>query len=333
METLTALPPVKYSITDSAIAELKQNYTGLTIAKDGLKAVHDARIVVKSKRVEVEKTRKSLKAESLEYGRMVDAEAKRITTELESVESPLEAEELAEERRLQAIKDEEKRLADLKLNNRIHGLAQYGAAHDVSLLMTMPDEKYDALLADHKKAWEKAEADKLELARLQKEEQERKAAEEKRLKEAEMERQLKESERISAERKELEARKEEQRKAQEKQEEINRKEREAIAKQKAEFEEKQRKAQEAERIEKAKKEAAERAIKEDAARKERELKAAERLAKLAPDKQKIETLVVAIREIKLPACKSEEAKRIINDFAGSLGDLLADLETNLKTLA
>lgn len=258
METETIkMPLVKYSITDAAISELKKNYHGLTIAKDGMKAVHDARMIIKNKRVEVEKTRKALKADSLEYGRMVDSEAKRISTELESIENPLEAEENAEAIRLQAIKDEEKRLADLKLNSRISGLAQYGAAHDISSLMTMPDEKYDALLADHKKAWDKAEADKLELARLQKEEANRKAFEEKKAKEAEMERQIKESERISAERKELEKRKAEQAEAQAKQEEINRKEREAIAQQKAEFEEKQRKAQEAERLEKAKKEAAE----------------------------------------------------------------------------
>ena len=332
METLTALPPVKYSITNSAIAELKQNYSGLTIAKDGLKAVHDARMIVKSKRVEIEKTRKSLKAESLEYGRQVDAEAKRITTELEAVETPLELEETAEEKRLQAIKDEEKRLAELELNTRISLLAKYGASHDISQLMTMPDEKFGLLLAEHKSAFDKAEADKLELLRLQKAEQERKEAEEKRLKAEMEEKQKKEMERIMAERNELEKRKAEQAAAQAKQDEINRKEREAIAKQKADFEEKQRKAQEAERIEKAKKEAAERAIKEDAVRKEKELKAAERTAKLAPDKEKLLAFASEIAGLKLPACKSTEAKEAVikvSDLLKSTINAITETANNL----
>jgi chromosome segregation ATPase len=60
-------------------------------------------MVVKSKRVEVEKVRKELKADALEYGRKVDAEAKRITAMLQPIEDHLTAEEeayLAEKERI-----------------------------------------------------------------------------------------------------------------------------------------------------------------------------------------------------------------------------------------
>jgi len=72
----------KFNLPDTAIALMATAYLPLTIADvndtEGFKAVHEARMVVKSKRVDVEKVRKELKADALEYGRKVDAEAKRI---------------------------------------------------------------------------------------------------------------------------------------------------------------------------------------------------------------------------------------------------------------
>lgn len=97
---------VKYDITDAAIAEMGEKYMGLTV-KDptdeaGFKAVHNARVIVKSKRVEVEKMRVGLKADALSYGRLVDTEAKRITALLAPIESHL----IGQER---IVTDEKKR--------------------------------------------------------------------------------------------------------------------------------------------------------------------------------------------------------------------------------
>ena len=69
---------VEYNITDAAISEMESLYMGLTISNLGdkkeFKAVHDARMVVKGKRVEVEKKRKELKADALAWGKKVDTE-------------------------------------------------------------------------------------------------------------------------------------------------------------------------------------------------------------------------------------------------------------------
>jgi len=81
---------VKYSITDAAIAEMKQEYSGMAIAntKD-YRAVQKAISTITAKRTEVEKTRKEFKAGALEYGKKIDTEAKRVTALLREVEDPL----------------------------------------------------------------------------------------------------------------------------------------------------------------------------------------------------------------------------------------------------
>ena len=104
----------KFSPSDAAIARMAEQYMPLVIRDvsdaAGFKVVHEARMIVKSHRVEVEKTRKLLKADALEYGRKVDAEAKRLTGLLEPIESHLEA----EEKRIQEEKDRIKNAVRLK---------------------------------------------------------------------------------------------------------------------------------------------------------------------------------------------------------------------------
>jgi len=88
---------VTYSQNDAGIAEIRDKFMGLTIAgvndREGYKRIHEARIVVKTARVDIEKRRKELKADALEYGRKVDSEAKRLTGLLEPIESHLQTEE------------------------------------------------------------------------------------------------------------------------------------------------------------------------------------------------------------------------------------------------
>jgi hypothetical protein len=97
----------KFNVADAVIAEMKAEFTALKIdgIKDskGYKAVHTALMTVKGKRVEVEKKRKELKADSLAFGRAVDTEAKRITALLKPIEDYLAAEK-------QAVLDEKARL-------------------------------------------------------------------------------------------------------------------------------------------------------------------------------------------------------------------------------
>lgn len=90
---------MRFGVADEAIAKMADEYLPLKIADVndavGFKAVHEARMIVKSKRVDVEKVRKELKADALEYGRKVDAEAKRITAMLQPIELHLTAQEEA----------------------------------------------------------------------------------------------------------------------------------------------------------------------------------------------------------------------------------------------
>ena len=96
-----------FSATESGLATLKETYGAkvydcTTNAGDG--DARHARIVLRDTRVNVEKFRQQLKAPLLEEGRIIDAEAKRITAEITALEDPIDAQ----------IKAEEKRRADIK---------------------------------------------------------------------------------------------------------------------------------------------------------------------------------------------------------------------------
>ncbi len=86
----------KYDQVTPAIEELKQNFLPLKIDsiddKDGYNAVSKALRFVVNKRNLIEDKRKELKADSLTYGRAVDARAKEITAMLCPIEEHLKSE-------------------------------------------------------------------------------------------------------------------------------------------------------------------------------------------------------------------------------------------------
>jgi len=81
---------VKYDVTDSAIKQLSKKYATVPdiSTKEGYDEVRSGLAEMRPLRTGVEKKRKFLKKEALEYGRRVDAEAKRITDLLLSIEEP-----------------------------------------------------------------------------------------------------------------------------------------------------------------------------------------------------------------------------------------------------
>ena len=87
----------KFNVADAVIAKMSAEYLPLKVKglddREGLKKVHDARMIVRDKRIEVEKKRKGLKESSLRFGQAVDGEAKRITGLLLPIEAHLENEE------------------------------------------------------------------------------------------------------------------------------------------------------------------------------------------------------------------------------------------------
>lgn len=81
---------IQYNVTDGAIAEIAEKFkdaeadtaAGYINVVSGIRCTRELR-------VEVESRRKELKSDALVYGRRVDAEAKRITSDLLKVEEPL----------------------------------------------------------------------------------------------------------------------------------------------------------------------------------------------------------------------------------------------------
>jgi len=124
----------KFNVTDSAIAELSEQYMPLIVKgiddKEGLKVVNAARKVVKGYRIDVDKRRKELNADALEYQRHINGEAKRITALLEPIESHLANEEKKIDDEITRIKLEKEQAEAEKLRERINTLIRLGFKFD-----------------------------------------------------------------------------------------------------------------------------------------------------------------------------------------------------------
>jgi hypothetical protein len=126
--------------------------------KDLMANARDGRLLLKAKRIEVEKLRKSLKEQSLQEGRLIDGVAKYLTSLIEPAEKHLELQEKFVE-----IREQEKRFA-LK-QERIKILTPYSDVIDLDSLQLdlMTDEAFQAILLGAKIALEtkiKAQAEK-----------------------------------------------------------------------------------------------------------------------------------------------------------------------------
>lgn len=125
----TSTQVIDYPVTDKAIADLRAQYKDLVVTNNSeWKAVSSALSVVRGLRVSVEKRRKELKADALEYGRKVDAEAKRITTLIEEIEDPLAAQKQAYEEEKERIRQEKEQIERDRVANivkRINTIREY----------------------------------------------------------------------------------------------------------------------------------------------------------------------------------------------------------------
>ena len=284
---------VTYNITDAAISEMRDQYLKLRIVdindNDGFRAVHSARMVVKARRIDVEKLRKELKADALEWGRKVDSEARRITAQLEPIEAHLEAEETRIENEKAAIKAEKARIAAeaeaaalKKTTDRINILASLGVP-------CTWDEAREPSDADFAEWVEEAKAARAEADRIAREERERIAAE-----------QAIEAKRIADERAKFEAeqavaRAENERIAKEQKIEADR-----IAREKAEME-------------------ARRAADEKAAREKADAEAKQaREAALRPEREKVVAWLDALIAVPVPEVTTPEMKHVV----GTVKDML-----------
>ena len=116
---------IEYRPTAAALAELGVRYKGVVFQVTETKGMADAkaaRAEIRGYRTDLEKMRKELKADVLEKGRLIDGEAKRITTALEELEEPIYAQIKAEEARKEAerkAKEEAERAAADEIHKRI----------------------------------------------------------------------------------------------------------------------------------------------------------------------------------------------------------------------
>lgn len=167
------------SDTQAGIAVLQDKYLPLKINgpddRAGFDAVYAARQEVKKKRIQVEKTRKELKSNAIEFGRLVDNEAKRITEMLIPIEKHLENEEAgyiaakAEARRVQ------EEAAAAKLQSRVDALQAVQSTFVLAMIEKMSDDEFGAMLSEATEKYQDRLAAE-EAARIEREQAEAEAA-------------------------------------------------------------------------------------------------------------------------------------------------------------
>ena len=141
-ETTSETNLVEYGVTDKALAALKEKFKEVPDAttKDGYKAIKEGLSEMRPLRTGVENKRKELKAESLAWGKKVDTEAKRITSEIIAIEQPYkDAKEFQdnEEARIkqEAIEQEAARISEIEIAiNNIKSLSEGLLGADLVLL-------------------------------------------------------------------------------------------------------------------------------------------------------------------------------------------------------
>lgn len=111
---------VEYNATEAALIALRQKYAGvvfdLTTTK-GDKEARAARLELATLRTSLEKKRKQFKAPALEFGKKIDSEAARVTTEILALENPIDDQIKADEQR----RAREKAERELIAAERAHG--------------------------------------------------------------------------------------------------------------------------------------------------------------------------------------------------------------------
>ncbi|MFA7327375.1 MAG: hypothetical protein WC121_11965 [Candidatus Kapaibacterium sp.] len=111
----------EYSPTESALAELRTKYadTAFDLASTaGNKAARAARLELVTLRTSLERKRKELKAPALEYAKRIDTEARRITDEILSLETPIDEQIKADEAR----REQEKQAREAAERERVEAI-------------------------------------------------------------------------------------------------------------------------------------------------------------------------------------------------------------------
>lgn len=337
-------------------ADMERKAVELTVTSpeqvEEMRKAREARLFLVKKRVEIEKTRKELKDESLQEGRTIDSIAGVLKNLLTPIEDRLEASE-------KFIELREARLAKEREDARIKIMREAGMDYAYYDLKGMSDEQFDQVVEGHKLAEAKKKADAEKAAAEAKAKAEAEAAERKRQQEeierlrkenAEKERLAKEAAaKAEAERKRLLAEAEAREKAI--REEKARAEAEARAKEKALREAQERAEAEKKRLEaiaaqkladeRAKAKAEQEALQAELDRREAEAlaKAKEELAEKrriererkkaesAPDKAKLLAFAKTLSDLHIPTMSSESGISLVPKIREDLNAIVAFIKS------
>lgn len=120
----------KYDDVIPKVEELKAQYMSLTIEsiedKDGYQQVKDAIRFIITKRNEIEEKRKELKADSLAYGRAVDARAREITSMITPIEEYLKEQKARIDDEFEQIRVREEQEKQARLRSKHNALLAAG---------------------------------------------------------------------------------------------------------------------------------------------------------------------------------------------------------------
>lgn len=296
---------VKYDVTPEQIEAKKAAYAALeATTPKGYEEVRKAIGDLRTLRIAVEDRRKELKKDSLEFGRLVDGEAKRITALIEGIEEPLKLKKAVVDDEKERIRKEKEAAEKAALEAKVRAEREAEEAR----LKAIRDEE-ERRLAEERKA---LEAEKARLA-----EEKRKADEAARIERERVEAEQKaERDRLAAERAKVEAEQKaerdrlaaEQRKVEE---ERRRVQAEKDAADRAEFERQARIKAEAEAKAKAERdarEAEERRVAEEA----RKAAEAKRREEMRPDVEKVAAFADLIAAFVPPNVTSDECVNAVN---------------------
>mgnify|MGYP001575951277 CR=1 FL=1 len=312
----------KFNVADAVIAKMSAEYLPLKVEglddKEGFKKVHYARMVIKGKRIEVEKKRKELKESSLRFGQAVDGEAKRIIALLSPIETHLEHEESIVEKEKERLRVEAEEMARRKLQDRIERLRKCNyTRYLLDVIKNMSDVEFEVEETKAKLEYEIYEAEKERTIKATKE------LEVKKEQQAEIARQQTEAQnKIISERKKIED------------------EKRLIAETKMKEEQEKKLLVD---LEKARKEAAEKAridtenrIKRVAeAKLEAERQAeieAKRKEALKPDKEKLLSFAATLTALKMPELLNQQATNIANRAIKGLMNIVEFIQSESNKL-
>jgi chromosome segregation ATPase len=166
----------EYSKTEAALSGLAAKYKGVVFdvtTKEGMTDAKKSRAEIRTYRIDLEKVRKEIKAPALLKCQQIDTEARRITSELEALENPIDEQIKKEENRVEEEKLAQLRAAQEKYDAEQRAIKEAEETRMISERAEIAKQQAE-LIAAQKSARYKIEQEE-RAARLRIEEEERKA--------------------------------------------------------------------------------------------------------------------------------------------------------------